>query len=342
MRAYKLPVGAGVVALRGLAPLLVVGALLTGCSLDGVWPFVTPTPSPAPPTPTAASRSAPLLAPTPSPTPTATPRPTATRAPAPTATPRATPTPHPTVTPTSTAPPASAPANPAPYAAHLIVRGKPETGVVGLSFDAGGRDGGQTGSVLDTLHRFGVHATFFLTGEWSEANSALVKRMAAEGNELANHTYDHPDLTKVSDQEILAQVARADQAVQKVAGVGLKRYVRPPFGAFDQRVLNVLGKQGYDVIYWTLDSGDWRAEMSAADVAQRVGTKANAGDVVVFHCYPAKTAQALPTALEGIKARGLRMGTVSQALGRPTEPHAPSPVPSPSPSPSPQAERGGL
>lgn len=336
MRACKLPVGVGIAALRRLAPLLVVGALLTGCSLNGVWPFVTPTPSPAPPTPTAASKPAP----TPSPTPTATPRPTPTRAPAPTATPRATSTPRPTITPTPTVRPASTPASPAPYAAHLIVRGKPETGVVGLSFDAGGRDGGQTGSVLDTLHRFGVHATFFLTGEWSEANPALVKRMAAEGHELANHTYDHPDLTKVSDQEILAQVARADQAVQKVAGVGLKRYVRPPFGAFDQRVLNVLGKQGYDVIYWTLDSGDWRAEMSASDVAQRVGTKANAGDVVVFHCYPAKTAQALPAVLEALKARGLRMGTVSQALGRPTEPHLPSP--SPSPSSSPPTERGSL
>jgi peptidoglycan/xylan/chitin deacetylase (PgdA/CDA1 family) len=196
------------------------------------------------------------------------------------------------------------------------VHGKPETDLVGLSFDAGGRDGGQTGLVLDTLEKLGVHATFFLTGEWAEANPALVRRMAAEGHELANHTFDHPHLPKVSDQEILSQVSRTEQLVQKVASVALVKYVRPPFGDFDQRVNGVLEGHGYDVIYWTLDSGDWRAEMSVQDVTQRVETKANAGDIVVFHCYPAKTAQALPGALEGLKARGLKLGTVSQALGR--------------------------
>ncbi len=305
-----------------MACLVVLLGVSTGCGVEGIWPFATPTSTPEPPSPTATRQPTAVaaLATTSAPAPTRLPSPTPTHAPS--ATPTRRPTPLPTPRPSATASPtagvAGSPTGAGPSAGHryLVVRGKPETGVVGLSFDAGGRDGGETGSVLDTLKRFDAHATFFLTGEWSEANPGLVRRMVAEGHELGNHTYDHPDLTKVSDQEILSQAARAEEAVRKVAGVGLKRYLRPPFGAFDQRMLDVLGKQGFEVIYWTLDSGDWRAEMSVEDVARRVGTKANAGDIVVFHCYPPKTARALPSALESLKARGLKLGTVSAALGR--------------------------
>jgi peptidoglycan/xylan/chitin deacetylase (PgdA/CDA1 family) len=198
----------------------------------------------------------------------------------------------------------------------IVVRGDPRADLVGLTFDAGGKVGGKTASVLDTLREFGYQATFFLTGEWAEANPALVRRMVAEGHELANHTYDHPYLTRVSDDEIVSQLSRTEQVVQRVAGVSLTRYVRPPYGDYNQRVLGVLVKHSYIGVLWTLDSTDWRNETTAHDVAQRVATKANAGDIVVFHCYPAKTAEALPVALDGLKARHLRGGSLSQVLGR--------------------------
>ena len=328
-RVAKLGLSSGNVRLWALRLALLppIAALLLGCDLEAAWPLATPTPPPALPTPsdepevlvagvvlvpTPTATPTPTSTPLPTATPTATPTPTST--PLPTATPTPTSTPPPTATPTPTAQPARA-AWP-PNSPHLILRGKPETGVVALTFDAGGRDGGQTAVVLDTLRRFDARATFFLTGEWSEANPGMVRRMAAEGHELANHTYDHPDLTRVSDEEVLSQVLRAEQAVEKVVGVKPKPYLRPPFGAFDQRVLGVVGKRGYEVVYWTLDSGDWRPEMTAQDVARRVGSRADVGDLVVLHCYPAKTAQALPAALETLRARRLAVGTVSQALGR--------------------------
>lgn len=260
--------------------------------------------------PTAILARATLATPTEAPTATAAPSPTACATPP---EPVSTPTPWPP----TPVPPTATPTPPSmdgwPWG--LIIRGRPDGGLVALTFDAGGRDAGETGSVLDTLHRSGVHSTFFLTGEWTEANPHLVRRMAAEGHELANHTYSHPNLTKVGDEEVLWQVRRTEEVAHTVAGVSLRRWVRPPYGAYDERVMRLLTRGGYQVVYWTLDSADWRADMSAEDIVRRVGTRANAGDVVVFHCYPVKTAKAMPGVLEALRARRLRGATLSQVLG---------------------------
>ena len=84
--------------------------------------------------------------------------------------------------------------------------------------DAGLTSPGRTGEVLDTLHRHGWHATVFLTGEWAAANPDLVRRIVAEGHEVANHTYDHPHLPTLSEGDILAQLARTEATVRGIAG----------------------------------------------------------------------------------------------------------------------------
>lgn len=260
--------------------------------------------------PTAILARATLAAPTEVPVATAVPSPTLCVTPLePVSTPTLwQPTPQPTLAPPT-------PPSAAEWPWGLIIRGRADDGLVALTFDAGGRDAGETGSVLDTLHQSGVHSTFFLTGEWTAANPHLVRRMAAEGHELANHTYSHPNLTEIGDEEVLWQVRRTEEVAHTVAGVSLRRWVRPPYGAYNERVMKLLTRGGYRVAYWTLDSADWRADMSAEDIVRRVGTRANAGDVVVFHCYPAKTARAMPGVLEALRARRLRGATLSQVLG---------------------------
>jgi len=295
------------IRLASFVLLLAMLGLLAGCAAESA------------PLPTVTSPTATTPAQPPTATPTAPAAPTATPQPSPTQTPRpsATATPRPSPSATPTAKPVSQPASSwSPNGAHFIIHGKPETGLVGLTFDAGGRAPGTTSTVLDTLRQYGYHATFFLTGEWAEANPALVQRMAAEGHQLANHTYNHPNLPDVSDQEIVSQVTRTEKTVKKVAGVTLVKLLRPPFGAYNQHVLGVLDGIGYDVVYWSLDSGDWRNDTTVEDVVKRVSTKANAGDIIVFHCYPPKTSKALPAALAGLKNRGLRGGTVDQVLGK--------------------------
>jgi peptidoglycan/xylan/chitin deacetylase (PgdA/CDA1 family) len=231
----------------------------------------------------------------------------------------------------------------------LVLRGDPALGVVALTFDAGTTAAGNTSVVLDTLKAYGAHSTFFLTGEWAVANPALVRRMRDDGHELANHTYDHPDLTQVSDQVIRNQISRTEAAVSGITGHELVRLIRPPFGAYDRRVLAAVGSAGYTMIYWSLDSGDWVAEVSVDQVVQTVGTRAGAGDIVVFHCYAPKTAQALPAVMKRLSERGLKFGTVSSIIagGHSAAPAATpagtgtarpaSPTPTHAPAPSPGA-----
>lgn len=264
------------------------------------------------PAPAGAANAAPVVPavevlPTTEPTPPSTPTPVSTPSPSPSPTPAPTSTPRPTQTPLVAR---------ATLDRGLVTAGRAETGVVALTMDAGGRDPGRTAEVLDTLARFGIRATMYLTGEWCEANPALVARMAAEGHELGNHTYDHPHLTLVSDEEMLSQLGRTEAVIKRFAGREPVKDVRPPFGDYDARVLAVLGAHGYRVVYWTVDAADWRPEVSAAEIVARVGGRTAAGDVVVMHVYAPKAAEALPGILEAWRARGLRAGTLAEALGR--------------------------
>jgi peptidoglycan/xylan/chitin deacetylase (PgdA/CDA1 family) len=175
-------------------------------------------------------------------------------------------------------------------------------------------DNTSTASVLDTLRDSGVHSTFFVTGEWVEASPELARRMVEEGHELANHSYDHPYFTRISDERILWQLERTDQLVREVVGVEPAPYFRPPFGAYDRRVLRVLGQAGYYVLYWSLDPSDWRPEATTESVVRRVVGLTQPGEVVIFHGYVPKTARALPVIIERLREQGLCFGTVTDLL----------------------------
>lgn len=186
--------------------------------------------------------------------------------------------------------------------------------MVALTFDLGGTDAGATAHVLDTLKAYGYRGTFFLTGQWTAANPALVRRMVAEGHEIANHTYDHPHLTDISQDEMKLEIWSTELAIVRAAGVMPKPMLRPPFGSYNESVRAVLGELGYDLIFWSIDSGDWRG-FTPQQIIARADT-ARAGDIFVSHAYAANTGQAIGGVCETLKGKGLTGGTISQVLGR--------------------------
>ncbi|MBI4506394.1 MAG: polysaccharide deacetylase family protein [Chloroflexi bacterium] len=227
--------------------------------------------------------------------------------------PRASPAPAPAA---SVAPPA-APARPraeAPPLAGPVVRGNPVTGVVALTFDLGIPSAGALESVLDTLERAGVRSTFFITGYWAEAQPDLLRRIVAAGHELANHSYSHPNLTQVDPARARWEIEHTERIAQALVGQTTQPYFRPPFGAYNRQVLELVEGLGYRIVMWTLDSADWRPESTAATIAQRVGGRTDPGDIAVMHGYVPKTAQALPAILERLAARGLRAGTLGDVM----------------------------
>jgi peptidoglycan/xylan/chitin deacetylase (PgdA/CDA1 family) len=183
-----------------------------------------------------------------------------------------------------------------------------------LTFDSGSV-AGSTAEIMDILRDNGIRTTFFITGQWAEDNPALVKRMVAEGHTVANHSYTHPDFTTISDSGIISELARTEDAIRRIAGVSSKPYFRPPFGAYDNRVLRVLGREGYKTIYWTLDSTDWREEATSESVRRQVVNNSAAGYIVVHHSAPEKTAKALPLIIRQLRERGLQIVNLPDLLG---------------------------
>jgi peptidoglycan/xylan/chitin deacetylase (PgdA/CDA1 family) len=139
--------------------------------------------------------------------------------------------------------------------------------------------------------------------------------MVADGHEFGNHSYSHPDLTRLSDDQLVFELDYTDQVVSDIMGVHTRPYFRPPFGARNRRVLDVAAASGFRSIYWSLDSGDWLPRASAAGVAGKILRYAAPGDIVVEHVGAQASADALPVILDEFALRGWRVGTVSEVLG---------------------------
>ena len=195
-----------------------------------------------------------------------------------------------------------------------ISGGDPNGNLVALTFDAGSVDG-PAATILDTLRSYQLHVTFFLTGQWVESYPDLARQVAADGHELSNHTYYHPDLTTLPNDQIVWELDYTNGIIESKLGRTSRPWFRPPSGARNQRVLDIARQLGFRSIYWKLDSGDWRNTATAAGVLTRVLKSVGPGDIVVHHAAAYPTAEVLPAIIDGIQSRGLRIVTVSELLG---------------------------
>jgi peptidoglycan/xylan/chitin deacetylase (PgdA/CDA1 family) len=187
-----------------------------------------------------------------------------------------------------------------------------------LTFDAGA-DTGSAGQILDTLKAAGVTATFGITGRWAEQNPALVRRIAAEGHSIVNHTYDHRSFTgrsthtaALSPGERIAEIAHADQVLAGLAGRPIQPWFRLPYGDSDPRVAAQVFQAGYRyVLGWTVDSLGWEG-LSAAAISTRCLSRAAPGAIYLFHVgSQSQDAAALPGIIQGLRDQGYGFETVA-------------------------------
>jgi peptidoglycan-N-acetylglucosamine deacetylase len=198
-----------------------------------------------------------------------------------------------------------------------IVRGDPASGVVALTFDAGAGAGPPARQILDLLRERRLRVTFFLSGHWVVANPDMTREIFEDGHELSNHSYYHADLVNLADNQVVWELDYTDHVVSELVGVHTRPFFRPPFGSRNSRVLNLAAASGFRSVFWTLDSGDWLPRATAGQVADKVLRFSEAGDIVVEHIASQASADALPVIIDGLAERGLRVGTVSEAMGRP-------------------------
>jgi len=169
-----------------------------------------------------------------------------------------------------------------------------------------------TPKILEILERNNLKTTFFLTGFWIEKYPEMVKKIAAAGHELGNHTYTHPHLNTLDKQGIKHELKRVHAALTGLTGVEPKLF-RPPFGEYSNKVMEVADELGYLTIQWSIDSLDWK-DVSRQAIVQRVTSRLHPGAIILFHNNGRYTADALPEIISFARSQGYTIVPVSELL----------------------------
>jgi len=194
--------------------------------------------------------------------------------------------------------------------------------VVALTFDAGA-NADAVPSILATLAREHVTATFFLTGDFVQRFPDAARSIVASGHRLGNHSIDHPAFTSLTDGEIRKQVLEADEQISSVTGQDPEPLFRFPLGDRDARTIAAVNELGYVALRWTVDSLGWQGVTggrSAAEVTDRVLSTAQPGQIVLMHVGSHPTdgsmldADALPDVIAGLRRAGYGFVTLDALL----------------------------
>ncbi|MGW0735166.1 polysaccharide deacetylase family protein [Streptomyces sp. NPDC002851] len=176
---------------------------------------------------------------------------------------------------------------------------------IALTFDDGPAVP-ETATLLTTLAQYKARATFFTVGQNVAAHPDLVRAEAKAGHELGNHSWNHPDLTRLTPEQVAGQLNRTNAAIKAATGKAPTVF-RPPYGAINQTVRKATA---LSPVLWDMDTEDWK-HRDSAKVAQSVITRARANDVVLLHDIHPTSVAAVSEILRTLTARGFHFVTVS-------------------------------
>lgn len=191
---------------------------------------------------------------------------------------------------------------------------------IALTFDDG-PDLRFTPQVLDVLKANGVKATFFLLGKKAEEHPDIVKRIVREGHAIGNHSYRHPQFTKLTVDEFASEIEKAEEVLNRLAGYRPK-LVRPPYGAIDEDELQWAKNRGYVIVNWNVDSLDWK-NLGEQQVLGNILGHTKAGAIVLQHSAGGDsqdlsgTVKALPGIIAKLREQGYGLVTVPELLKLP-------------------------
>ncbi|KAF9036289.1 carbohydrate esterase family 4 protein [Panaeolus papilionaceus] len=213
-----------------------------------------------------------------------------------------------------------------------VIRSCTVPGTAALTFD----DGPYifTKEAVDKLDAVGAKGTFFVNGHnwgciYDEQYAANLKYAYDRGHQIASHTWAHADLSTLSREEINTEMARTEDAIRKITGASVA-YTRPPYGNYNDQVLEVAAARQQDIVYWDFDSGD----SVGASAEQQ---KANYDEVISRHpptimslqhdVHETSIRSTLPYAIQKLQAADYKLVTLSECLG--TSPYLKVAEPSP-------------
>lgn len=188
--------------------------------------------------------------------------------------------------------------------------------VIYLTFDAG-FENGNTPAILDALKKHNVKATFFLVGNYLETSPDLVKRMAAEGHTVGNHTFHHPDMSKMSTKESFEkELNDLETLYQQTTGQPMKKYYRPPQGKYNESNLKMAKDMGYNTFFWSLAYVDWYQDKQPTkeEAFKKLLGRIHPGAIVLLHSTSSTNAQILDELLTKWEEMGYHFGSLDDLV----------------------------
>ena len=182
---------------------------------------------------------------------------------------------------------------------------------VAISFDAAwGAD--KTSQIMDICEQYDVNATFFLVGFWVEDYPDVARSIADRGFEIGLHSSTHPDMCNLSVEQMGLELSKNQQIIESVCGVKAKLF-RPPYGSYNNELLDTCRNMGITTIQWSVDSLDWKG-LSAGEIAGRVCQKSKPGSIVLFHNNSDNIISGLKLVLEYYKNNNYKVVPVGELI----------------------------
>ncbi|MBP1927275.1 peptidoglycan/xylan/chitin deacetylase (PgdA/CDA1 family) [Sedimentibacter acidaminivorans] len=182
----------------------------------------------------------------------------------------------------------------------------PDQPMVAITFDDGPSQY-YTPIILDVLKENDARATFFVLGNEVKKNKEILVRMIDEGNEIGNHSYNHKDLTSISDYELYQQIVGTDEFIEDITGIK-PTVIRPPYGFVNDRISSRIYKP---IILWSLDTLDWQ-NRNTKKICSNILENVKDGDIVLMHDIYGTTADAVKIVVPELVKRGYQLVTVSE------------------------------
>lgn len=197
---------------------------------------------------------------------------------------------------------------------HLHYSGPNGRKQVALTFDDG-PDQKYTDQILTILKKNQVRATFFVVGRQVKAHPDMLKRIHHEGHIIGNHSWGHPSLSQLSDQQVAQEMNQTNHAVKQLIGKEM-RLMRPPYGAVKGKV-DLLEQMGYEMIQWNIDTLDWKKGRTAEDIINTVKSNLAPGSIILEHNgggSRTETVKSLPHLIEYLRQQGYQFVTIDEML----------------------------
>ncbi|MDR2486323.1 MAG: polysaccharide deacetylase family protein [Clostridiales Family XIII bacterium] len=186
----------------------------------------------------------------------------------------------------------------------------PDSPMLALTFDDG--PGKHTNAILDLLKKHDAKATFCVLGNLVNGRKGTVRRAADLGCEIIGHSWDHKQLTKLTKEEIKAEINDTSDEIARVCGQRSNLY-RPPYGAVDDKVRKISKQLGFSMLGWSVDTLDWKTKNADA-VYNAVMKGAKDGAIILLHDIHGSTADAMKRVIPKLIEKGFQLVTVSELL----------------------------